>query len=112
MAQTKNNFERRLQLAPSPWSSAARSFAYTPKLNVLRASFRLWHVETLLNQASQLANTCIQEVREYSSLDFAWTQFATGLASQEAEVAADEAREAENPKFRSGNFTLPKNVVS
>ena len=47
----------------------------------LRARYRIWHVEALLNQAADLCERAVQEVREYDSLEFTRAQM---------EISSDE----------------------
>jgi hypothetical protein len=48
--------------------------SYRPEEDELVARFRYWHVESLLNQAAELVDRCLGEMREFKSLDFAWHQ--------------------------------------
>jgi hypothetical protein len=71
---------------------AARSLDYVPDKEMLRAKFRRWHVEALLNQAADLADKCVGELREHSSLDYSWNRFSQELAVQEKELKLDQER--------------------
>jgi hypothetical protein len=70
-----------------------RQLDYQPEPQVLKARFRIWHVESLLNQAADLIDTCLEEFREYSSLDTSWNQFQLELTAQTDELRLDENRE-------------------
>jgi hypothetical protein len=45
-----------------------RIIDYRPNQQMLSTKFRPWHVEALLNQAADLIDRCLAELREYSSL--------------------------------------------
>ncbi|MCM0081340.1 hypothetical protein L4X63_07035 [Geomonas sp. Red32] len=70
---------------------------YHPDLRVLSARYRNWHVKALLDEASVLIERCLTEFKEYSSLDYAWTQFQLGLKIQEKQIDIDRVTEPEAP---------------
>lgn len=61
----------------------------------LLTRFRIWHVEALLNQAADLIDKCVEDFREYMSLDHAWNVFRTELDGAKAQLVLDEKRESE-----------------
>lgn len=63
-----------------------------PRAKINR-DFRRWHVEALLNQAADLTDRCLDELRELRSLHFAKTQFEIGLEKEENELANDNQLE-------------------
>jgi hypothetical protein len=70
-------------------------FTYKPDVKKLKSRFREWHVESLLNQAADLIDKALEELREYNSLDYAWAQFDLELAAQEQELKLDRKRVTE-----------------
>ena len=69
-----------------------RVLQYRPDPSELKAKFRRWHVEALLNQAADLIEKCIDQLRDYSALNFAWNQFILDLETQENEHALEKTR--------------------
>src|SRR5688572_6239812 len=65
---------------------------YIPDMTLLEQKFRFWHVEPLLNQAADIIDKCLEELREYRSLDYSWHQFQTDLRIQEKELLLDKNR--------------------
>lgn len=65
---------------------------YRPDPIELRLNFRPWHVEALLNQAADLIDKCLGELREYSSLVYSWNQFQIDLRAQQEELDEDKKR--------------------
>jgi len=59
---------------------------YRPDPDMLAARFRYWHLEMLLNQADALINRCLDDFKDYSSLDYAWNLFLTDLEVQEKKL--------------------------
>ncbi|GAB3788039.1 hypothetical protein GCM10028818_54010 [Spirosoma horti] len=55
---------------------------YQPKEDELKSKFRKWHVESLLNQAVDLLEKCLEEERQYRSLLFTSLQFQLDLNSE------------------------------
>ena len=68
---------------------------YTPPPN-LSGRYRSWHVEALLNQASDLLDRCISERRELQSLDIKRTENKIKLASSIADAKLFSARLTSN----------------
>lgn len=69
--------------------------SYRPDPNMLAANFRLWHVEALLDQAATLIGRCLEDFRQYASLDYALHQFQSDLETQEKQLDLDKKRRAE-----------------
>jgi hypothetical protein len=59
---------------------------YRPDPGHLASRFSYWHLEALLNQADTLITRCIKDFRNYSALDFAWSQFEIELETQEKKL--------------------------
>ncbi|HEY5513540.1 MAG TPA: hypothetical protein VIK40_07850 [Geomonas sp.] len=73
---------------------ACNVVSYRPDPDMLAARFRPWHVEALLNQAATLIDRCLEDFREYSSLDYAWNQFQADLEIQEKQLEFDKRQGA------------------
>jgi hypothetical protein len=71
---------------------AVRALTYQPKLTELIGEFRPWHVESLLNQAADIIDKCLMELKEYNSLNYAWHQSSIELNAQQKEILQEQAR--------------------
>lgn len=74
---------------------ACNIVSYRPDPEMLAATFSPRDVETLLEEAAVLLERCIDDYREYSLLDRAWSEFSTDLEIQEKQVELDRKQEAE-----------------
>lgn len=70
--------------------------SYRPADAHVRANFRYWHVEALLNQASDLIERCLSELRELRVLDRQWAEFDI--------TAQADQKELERANSRIGTF--------
>jgi len=59
---------------------------YRPDPDMLAANFRFWHVEALIDQADALINRCLEDFKDYSSLDYAWNLFLADLEAEESRL--------------------------
>ena len=72
-------------------SNVIRIMDYQPDRAALKTKFRPWHVEALLNQAADLMDKCLGELREYAALNYAWNQFSIDLMTLRKELDLDIA---------------------
>jgi len=72
---------------------ACNIVSYRPDPDMLAANFNPWHVEALLDQAAALIERCLEDFREYSSLDYAWNRFKSDLEMLEKQVELDKKPE-------------------
>jgi hypothetical protein len=72
--------------------------SYRPDPEMLAKNFHYRHVEPLLAQADGLMEKCLKESDNYSSLDYAWTEFVTELETQERQLELDKKREGYEPE--------------
>lgn len=66
--------------------------SYNPSVRNLKSRFRFWHVESLLNQAADLTDRCLIELKEYNELRYSLTQLNIELFSIEQGLQFDNAR--------------------
>lgn len=59
---------------------------YHPDRELLASKYCQWQVDALLGQADNLMTRCLQEFKEYSSLDYAWNEFQADLEAQEKKL--------------------------
>ena len=74
---------------------ACNIVSYRPDPDLLAARFRPCQVEVLLEQAATLIERCLQDFREYSSLNYDWHWFHSDLETQEKQLDLDKRREPE-----------------
>ena len=74
---------------------ACNIVSYRPDPDMLAARFRPCHVEGLLHQAATLIDRCLDDFREYSSLNYDWHRFYADLETQEKQLDLDKRREPE-----------------
>ena len=74
---------------------ACNIVSYRPDPDMLAANFSPWHVEALLQEAAALIDRCLDDYREYSSLDYAWNVFKYDLEMLEKQVGPDKKPELE-----------------
>lgn len=67
--------------------------SYRPDLETLGKTFQFRHVESLLIQADELMEKCLSDLKNYSSLSYAWTQFITDLETEEKQLELDKKLE-------------------
>jgi hypothetical protein len=65
---------------------------YFPKQDFRKRHFRYWHVESLLNQAADLMDKCMADLREYNSLLYNSEQFKLDLSTTEKELILEKQR--------------------
>jgi hypothetical protein len=65
---------------------------YTPDKNDLYQRFRYWHVESLLNQAADLLDSCKDELRYFNSLTTSWIEQEISIELQEKEINLERER--------------------
>ena len=78
--------------------------SYRPDQAEQSAKFREWHVQALLNQSADLIATCLDDLREYRSLDFTWHLFRLALADETSTVTLERTRE------QNGYYGRPQEV--
>jgi hypothetical protein len=71
---------------------ATNKLLYRPVALELKEKFRYWHTEALLNQAADLADKCIEELKEYRTLDYTRAQFANDLDAQKSYLELEKNR--------------------
>lgn len=57
--------------------------SYLPDRALIKEKFRIWHVETLLNQSVDLLDRCLEQLKDYQSLDSTLHQHEIGLKYDE-----------------------------
>ncbi|QJD81527.1 hypothetical protein [Spirosoma rhododendri] len=65
---------------------------YNPTVEKLKSKFRYWHIEALLNQAADLVEKCIQELKEYNALNYAFNQLLIEIEVEEKALELDRVR--------------------
>jgi hypothetical protein len=76
----------------APKAAEAVVLRHSPDPELLKTRFRWWHVESLLNQAAELAEKCLEESQEYASLTRAATEMALDLSIESSQIDLESLR--------------------
>lgn len=65
---------------------ACNMVLYRPDPDLLATKFRYWQLELLLNQSDDLIHRCLDDFKEYSTLNYEWNLFQADLEIQERKL--------------------------
>lgn len=80
---------------------AEHLFEYRPTA-AKQSKFRHWHIEALLNQAADLIDRCISELKDFNSINYAANQFRISFEKEAFEINLAAKRRDEG-FFKRGN---------